>query len=144
MQKAIKELLKLNIKTSNDLMAAKRKIAKKYGINILENSEILKYLKNVKSPQPPLAKGENYKKSPSPLLSKGLIRILRKRAIRTMSGIAPVAVLTKPYPCPGKCAYCPTEKDVPQSVVVFGQSGIARDDPDLPGIQVGPPSLCYH
>ncbi len=115
MQKAIKELLKLNIKTSNDLMAAKRKIAKKYGINILENSEILKYLKNVKSPQPPLAKGENYKKSPSPLLSKGLIRILRKRAIRTMSGIAPVAVLTKPYPCPGKCAYCPTEKDVPQS-----------------------------
>jgi elongator complex protein 3 len=32
-----------------------------------------------------------------------------------LSGIAPVAVLTKPYPCPGKCAYCPTEKNVPQS-----------------------------
>ncbi len=109
----------MNIKTSNDLMMAKRKIAKKYGIKILENSEILKYLKNAgsikKSSQPPFAKGGNYKKSPSPPLSKGLIRILRKRAIRTMSGIAPVAVLTKPYPCPGKCAYCPTEKDVPQS-----------------------------
>ena len=101
MQKAIKELLKLNIKTSNDLMLAKRKIAKKYGIKIIENSEILKYIKNLKSPQPPL--------------SRGLIRILRKRAIRTLSGIAPVAVLTKPHPCPGKCAYCPTEKDVPQS-----------------------------
>ena len=35
--------------------------------------------------------------------------LLRKRAIRTMSGIAPVAVLTKPWECPGKCAFCPTE-----------------------------------
>ncbi len=52
-QKAIKELLKLNIKTSNDLMMAKRKIAKKYGIGIFENSEILEYIKNEKSPQPP-------------------------------------------------------------------------------------------
>lgn len=100
-QKAIKELLEKKIKTSNDLMLAKRKIAKKYGIGIIENSEILRYLKKLKSPQPPLI--------------KGVIRILRKRAIRTMSGIAPVAVLTKPYSCPGKCAYCPTEKDVPQS-----------------------------
>ena len=44
-----------------------------------------------------------------------LQRLLRKRAIRTLSGIAPVAVLTKPYPCPGHCAYCPSEKDVPAS-----------------------------
>jgi elongator complex protein 3 len=29
--------------------------------------------------------------------------------------VAPVAVLTKPYPCPGKCAYCPDEKDIPKS-----------------------------
>lgn len=32
-----------------------------------------------------------------------------------MSGIAPVAVLTNPYPCPGHCAYCPNEKNVPTS-----------------------------
>ncbi|MCK4554332.1 tRNA uridine(34) 5-carboxymethylaminomethyl modification radical SAM/GNAT enzyme Elp3 [Candidatus Parcubacteria bacterium] len=98
MKKAIRELLKLNIKSRNDLMMAKRKIAKKYGIKILRNSEILRELNTV---------GIGH--------ALFLRRILRKRAIRTMSGIAPVAVLTKPYPCPGKCAYCPTEKNVPQS-----------------------------
>jgi elongator complex protein 3 len=41
--------------------------------------------------------------------------LLRKRAVRTLSGVAPVAVLTKPWPCPGKCAYCPHEKNVPTS-----------------------------
>jgi len=41
--------------------------------------------------------------------------LLKKRAVRTLSGVAPVAVLTKPYECPGKCAYCPTEKSMPKS-----------------------------
>jgi elongator complex protein 3 len=97
----VKELLKLNIKSSADLMAVKRRLAKKYGIKILRNSDILEFIKNEKSPQPPLI--------------KGVIKILRKRAVRTLSGVAPVAVLVKPFPCPGKCAYCPTEKDVPKS-----------------------------
>jgi elongator complex protein 3 len=101
-QKAIVELLKAKIETRNDLMMAKRRIAKKYGIKMLLNSEVLKYN------QDQAKKG--YKEA-----SLDLQRILRKRSIRTMSGIAPVAVLTMPYPCPGKCAYCPTEKDVPQS-----------------------------
>lgn len=42
-------------------------------------------------------------------------RILLSRHIRTQSGVAVVAVLTKSYPCPGKCIYCPTEKDMPKS-----------------------------
>ncbi len=100
MKKAIRELLKLNIKSSNDLMLAKRKIAKKYKIGILRNSDILRELN---------------KFSVGTHRGAFLRKILRKRAVRTMSGIAPVAVLTKPYPCPGKCAYCPTEKNVPQS-----------------------------
>lgn len=41
--------------------------------------------------------------------------LLKKREVRTISGVAPIAVLTKPYPCPGKCAYCPTEKNMPKS-----------------------------
>ena len=44
-----------------------------------------------------------------------MIRYFRKRAVRTLSGVAPVAVLTMPYSCPGTCAYCPNEKDVPRS-----------------------------
>lgn len=42
-------------------------------------------------------------------------KLLRKSAIRTLSGVAPIPILTKPYPCPGKCIYCPTEAGVPKS-----------------------------
>jgi len=37
------------------------------------------------------------------------------RSVRTQSGVAVVAVLTKPYACPGKCAFCPTEENMPKS-----------------------------
>ena len=47
--------------------------------------------------------------------SPQLEKILMSRKIRTQSGVAVVAVLTKSYPCPGKCLYCPTEKDMPKS-----------------------------
>jgi len=99
---AIGELLNGKIKSRAELMAVKRKLAKKYGEKILSHSEILK---------------EYRKKLGSATVKRQveLEKVLRKRSIRTMSGIAPVAVLTKPYPCPGECAYCPTEKDVPQS-----------------------------
>ena len=40
---------------------------------------------------------------------------LTKREIRTLSGVAVIAVLTKPYPCPGQCLFCPTEKAMPKS-----------------------------
>ena len=102
MEKAIRELLKLNIKSRDELTAAKRKVAKKFKIGILLNSDILKeYRKLITA-----------KKIKANLT---LEKILRKRAMRTMSGIAPVAVLIKPYPCPGRCVYCPSEKGVPQS-----------------------------
>lgn len=42
-------------------------------------------------------------------------KILQSRGVRTQSGVAVVAVLTKAYPCPGQCLYCPTEKDMPKS-----------------------------
>jgi len=105
MKRATKELLNIHvkgIKCAKDLDALKRSLAKKYKIGILLNSEILKeYRKQVKN-----------KKIERNL---SLENILKKRAIRTMSGVAPVAVLTKPYPCPGNCAYCPNEKNVPVS-----------------------------
>lgn len=41
--------------------------------------------------------------------------LFQKRTVRTMSGVAPVTVLTKPYPCPGKCVYCPTDVRMPKS-----------------------------
>ncbi|MEO2168087.1 MAG: hypothetical protein ABGY42_08195, partial [bacterium] len=38
---------------------------------------------------------------------------LRLRPIRTLSGVTPVTVLTKPYPCPGKCIFCPNDVRMP-------------------------------
>ena len=47
--------------------------------------------------------------------NKTLERLLTKRAVRTMSGVAVISVLTKPHPCPGNCLFCPTEKNMPKS-----------------------------
>jgi len=102
MENAVKELLKANISTHQDLNKIKRQISKKYNIKILQNSEILK-IYNI------LVKEKKRKRNFQ------LEAILRKRAVRTLSGIAPVAVLTKDFGCPADCAYCPTEARVPKS-----------------------------
>ena len=44
-----------------------------------------------------------------------LFRLLLQKKQKTLSGVAPVAVTTKPYPCPGHCVYCPSQKNVPKS-----------------------------
>ena len=36
--------------------------------------------------------------------------LFKKRSVRSESGIVAVQVLTKPYPCPGQCIFCPNEK----------------------------------
>ncbi len=40
---------------------------------------------------------------------------LRLRPVRTLSGVTPVTVLTKPYPCPGRCTFCPNDVRMPKS-----------------------------
>lgn len=47
--------------------------------------------------------------------SATLEKILTRREVRSLSGVAIVTVLTKPYACPGKCVYCPTEAIMPKS-----------------------------
>lgn len=38
-----------------------------------------------------------------------------RKSTRTISGVTPVAVMTQPMPCPGRCVYCPTFGATPQS-----------------------------
>ena len=45
-----------------------------------------------------------------PILEK-----LRMKPVRTQSGVAPVTVLTRPYPCPGRCIFCPSDVRMPKS-----------------------------
>ena len=44
-----------------------------------------------------------------------LLRRIRMKPSRTLSGVTTVTVLTKPYPCPGKCIFCPTDLRMPKS-----------------------------
>jgi elongator complex protein 3 len=54
-----------------------------------------------------------------------LEKILQKRSVRTISGVTPIGILTKPYPCPGKCVYCPTDVRMPKSYLA-SQPAAAR------------------
>jgi elongator complex protein 3 len=44
-----------------------------------------------------------------------LLARIRMKPMRTQSGVTVVTVLTKPYPCPGKCVFCPTDVRMPKS-----------------------------
>ena len=52
-------------------------------------------------------------------------KVLRKRPVRSLSGVVVISVLTKPYPCPGKCIFCPTEKRLPKSYL-RGEPAVER------------------
>lgn len=58
---------------------------------------------------------------------------LRLRPVRTISGVAPMAVLTGPYPCPADCIFCPDAKGMPRSYLPeepgAARAKIARFDP---------------
>ena len=55
-----------------------------------------------------------------------LLARIRMKPVRTLSGVTTVTVLTKPYPCPGKCIFCPTDVRMPKSYL-----------PDEPGAMRG-------
>ena len=49
--------------------------------------------------------------------SRETLARLRTKPIRTLSGVAPVTVLTKPFPCPGECIFCPEFAGMPKSYI---------------------------
>lgn len=74
--------------TSRDIARVKLDVAKKYALpRIPSNSELLHY-----------ASGYEV-----------LEKLLRRKPVRSISGVTVVAVMTKPYPCPQSvpCLYCP-------------------------------------
>ena len=50
-----------------------------------------------------------------PRQQKALHSLLRVKPIRTASGVATVTILTKPWPCPGQCIFCPADIRMPKS-----------------------------
>lgn len=47
--------------------------------------------------------------------SKLILDSIKMKPTRTQSGVAPITVLTKPFPCPGKCIFCPSDVRMPKS-----------------------------
>ncbi len=98
----ILKLLKTRISDQKELNAVIKKLSSGFSIATPSRINLLKAYHN--------------------LLKKGKIKanlktesLLKKREIRTLSGVAVIAVLTKPWPCPGKCVWCPSEKNMPKS-----------------------------
>ncbi len=89
-------------RSKEDVLRIKRLFAKRYGLSTLpSDAEILK-----------AARGTVY--------YERLREILRVKPVRTISGVAVVAVMSSPAPCPhGKCLPCPggVENNTPQSYV---------------------------
>lgn len=64
---------------------------------VLKNSEILAHI-------------------PKEKRTPDILKRLRIRSVRTLSGVSVVAVMTRPFPCPhGRCIYCPRGKEAAQS-----------------------------
>jgi elongator complex protein 3 len=100
-KKYIQDLVAAHPQTAEELRQVKRALATKYKTTIVSNAVIL----------------EKYRQYFKGKDDTGSVCLLRKREIRTLSGVAPVTVLTKPYPCPGRCIYCPTERQMPKSYI---------------------------
>ncbi len=47
--------------------------------------------------------------------NQALLEKIRMKPMRTLSGVTTVTVLTKPYPCPANCVFCPNDVRMPRS-----------------------------
>ncbi len=48
-------------------------------------------------------------------LESAFVEKIRTCPTRSVSGVTPVAVLTRPFPCPGSCIFCPSDHRMPKS-----------------------------
>ena len=108
----VQEMAKEKITSEKEFEKVKQKTIAKIKMTFPPNNELLMIYKK-------LRKQNNV--HPNFYFEK----LLKKRPIRSLSGVAIVAVLTKPWPCPGKCIYCPTEKNIPKSYL-SGEPAVER------------------
>ncbi|NDJ75557.1 MAG: tRNA uridine(34) 5-carboxymethylaminomethyl modification radical SAM/GNAT enzyme Elp3 [Chloroflexi bacterium] len=50
-----------------------------------------------------------------PPFDPAVLERLRMKPVRSQSGVTVVTVLTKPFPCPGECIFCPNDVRMPKS-----------------------------
>ena len=76
---------------------------------------------------------------------QNLLDKIKMKPSRTISGVVPVTVLTKPWPCPGKCIFCPSDVRMPKSYLADepGAQRALRNEFD-PYLQVYNRLLAFH
>jgi len=102
-QQIILNVLKANPKTYADFLKLKKTFSAELKLSPVSNATLIQALRQL--PKITLKKYKFDK----------VRQFLIKRQIRTLSGVTPITVLTKPYKCPGSCIYCPTEPKMPKS-----------------------------
>jgi elongator complex protein 3 len=98
----IKEAIRRKCKSPEAFDELKKEISGQFKITTPRNADIRDFYEK-------LVKNKKIKRNLS------FEKILKSKNVRTLSGVAVVAVLTKSHPCRGKCIYCPTEKGMPKS-----------------------------
>lgn len=95
----VEKILSGEIGSREDLDAEKRRLCEELGFDrFIRNSDILRHVRS----------GERER----------VLAILQRKRVRTLSGVAVAAAMTKPSECPhGRCKYCPggPRVNVPQS-----------------------------
>ena len=128
-KKFVKQAIKEGITDRRSLQKLKNRFSTEYGISSLTSVEILRaYGELVREEGARPQKGKKVHTFPGESMYKRDVRLsdlrlpdlefeklIRKRGVRSLSGIASVTVITKDYDCPGKCIYCPKEPDMPKS-----------------------------
>ncbi|MCD5383012.1 tRNA uridine(34) 5-carboxymethylaminomethyl modification radical SAM/GNAT enzyme Elp3 [Candidatus Gracilibacteria bacterium] len=109
------EKLEKKLKQKNALRGEKSKFFETCVLNIFKEkssekikNEIPKKTFILKAYQKFLKEGKIKK---SEILEKFLVR----KKIRSLSGVLPITLFTKPFPCPGKCIFCPDDVKMPKS-----------------------------
>ena len=112
----LEQILNHEITSDRKLDAAKKRVSAKYKLPSLpKNSEILL-----------LCSADERARA---------IHLLQRKSVRTISGVAVVAVMTSPYPCPhGACIPCPGG---PASAFQTPQSYMGREPATMRAIQCG-------
>lgn len=100
----LKKILEKNPATKQEFDVVRKLVCKELHVSYPSNRTLLKTYHTL------IANG-----SLTP--TKDIEKLISKANIRSLSGVAIITSLVKPYSCPGKCVYCPTEIRMPKSYI---------------------------
>jgi elongator complex protein 3 len=98
MKQLIKQLLEKPL-SYTEINELKKKYAGRYKSKLPLNSDILS--------------------AATPNQRAKLVKFLKTKPTRTISGVSVIAIMTPPTPCPGRCIYCPQGDNAPKSYTGF-------------------------